>query len=91
MVSGSGTFSVSGRNKAKQDANTAAPPYTTLGRAGNTYEIWLIKKRLIQMRSFCNINTEMNEMKTVFIKKDFDDNIQENNENGGQINKLFKF
>lgn len=29
-------------------------------------------------------------MKTGFIKKDFDDNIQENNENGGQMNTLFK-
>lgn len=38
MVSGSGTFSVSGRKQAKHPANTAAPPYTILGRAGSTWE-----------------------------------------------------
>lgn len=50
MVSGSGTFSVSGRNKAKQDANTAAPPYTTLGRAGNTWEMLSIKTEIILIK-----------------------------------------
>lgn len=38
MVSGSGTFSVSGRKQAKPAASTAAPPYTTLGRAGRTWK-----------------------------------------------------
>lgn len=39
MVSGRGMFRVSGRKQAKQPANTAAPPYTTLGRAGSTWEM----------------------------------------------------
>lgn len=42
------------------------------------------------MRSFGKINTEMND-KNIFIKKDFDDNIKESNENDGQRKTLYNF